>query len=87
MFLWVALEENARLARILWIITKVSLNQGFLLELWKIPGTKATEKLDADTLSSWSHDIRSAWKGIANWQIKQLKNYTKSLRHMWMTTH
>ena len=35
MFIWVALKENVRLARILWIITEVCSNQGFLLELWK----------------------------------------------------
>ena len=32
-------------------------NQGFLPEPQKIPETKATEKLDAETISSWSHDM------------------------------
>ena len=35
MFIWVALKENVRLARILRIITKVCLNPRFLLLLWK----------------------------------------------------
>ena len=35
LFMWVALKENVRLARILWIITEVCSNQGFLQGLWK----------------------------------------------------
>ena len=36
MFVWVALEENARSATKLWIIKEVCSNRGFLLEQWKI---------------------------------------------------
>ena len=35
MFIWVALKENARSARILWIVTEVCSNQGFLQDLQK----------------------------------------------------
>ena len=44
MFIWVALKENVRLTRILWIITKVCSNQGFL------PG-------DAEAIPSQSCDM------------------------------
>ena len=59
MLSWVALKENARLARILWRITEVCSNQGFLLGLWKNyqKKTKATGKPDAETISSWSYDM------------------------------
>ena len=46
------LKENLRLARIVWIIRKLCSNQGFL------PGpTRASGKLGADTISSWSYDM------------------------------
>ena len=35
-FVWVALKENVKLARTLWIISEVCSNQGFRLGLWKI---------------------------------------------------
>ena len=57
MFIWVAPKDNVRWARILWIITEVCSNQGFLLVLWKNSETKATVKLDAETISSWSYDM------------------------------
>ena len=66
MFIWVALKENARLARVLWIITNACSNQGFLLGQWKIyQKQKATEKPDAETISSWSCDMEGhAKKGV-----------------------
>ena len=42
MFIWVALKENARLARILWIFLQVCLNLEFLLGLWKAALFKET---------------------------------------------
>ena len=47
---------------IVWKIDEVCSNQGFLLELWKIPETKATEKPDAETISSWSYDMEGQAK-------------------------
>ena len=32
-FIWVALKENVKQAKILWTITQICLNPGFLLEL------------------------------------------------------
>ena len=51
--------------------------------------TKANEKLDAETVSSWSYDMeghaKNTWKDIASSRIKQLSRYTKSQLHAWMT--
>ena len=58
MFILVALKENVRLARILWIITEVRSNQGFCAGATeKLSEKKATGKLDAETISSWSYDM------------------------------
>ena len=54
MFIWVALNENVNQAKILWVMTGVYWNQGFLPELAE---TKATVKPDAETISSWYHDM------------------------------
>ena len=92
MFIRVALKENARLARILRMITNTCSNQGFLLGFGKLQETKATGKPDAETISihgpmTWKVMQRNAWKDVANWRIKQLNNYTKSRRHVRMTTN
>ena len=57
MFIWVALKENVRSAMILWIITEVWLNVGFLPGLQKKSETKATGKPETNTVSSWSYDM------------------------------
>ena len=68
----VYLRENVRLARILWIITEVYSNQGFLPGLQKnCQKQKAMGKPDAETIYSWSYDMED----IANLRIKQLSNY------------
>ena len=51
-------RENVRLARILWGITKVCLNLGFLLVLWKdYEMPKLHGNLSQTLLSSWSCDM------------------------------
>ena len=66
MFIWVALKENVKSVRILWIITKVCSNQGFPPRLHKkLPATKATGKPDAETISSWSYDMEGRAKKCA----------------------
>ena len=54
----------------------------------KLPETKATGKLDAKTISSWSCDMqghaKKCVKDIPNLRIKQLSKCTKSQRHAWM---
>ena len=57
MFIWVALKEIARSARILWIITWICLNPGCHLEVQKKSETKATVKPETNTVSSWSYDM------------------------------
>ena len=58
MFIWVVLNENVKLAKILWTITKTCSNPGFLLgSVEKLSETRASGKLDANTISSWSHDM------------------------------
>ena len=91
MSLWVALKENVRLARTLWIITEICSNRGFPPGYRKVTKNKPRRKLDAETISSWSLTWkvmqRIAWKDIANSRIKQLSNYTKSRSHAWKIIH
>ena len=55
----------------------------------KLPETGASEKPDANTISSWSCDVEShAKKCVERYcelRTKQLNNYTKSQRHASMT--
>ena len=80
MFIWVALKENVRSARMLWIITEVCLNPGSLQELQKMPETTATGKPETYTISSWSYDMEGHAKNcveryceLANKTTEQLK--------------
>ena len=58
MFIWIALKETVKSARMLWIITEVCSNQRFLPRATgKLTETKATGELDAETISSWSYDM------------------------------
>ena len=82
MFIWVALKEYVRLAKILWTITEVYSNQGFLPVL--------QEKFQKRYLHGpliWKVMQRSLWKDIVSWRIKQRNNDTKSQRHALMTTN
>ena len=47
----------------------------------------ATPKLSLHGLMTWKVMQRNAWKDVANWRIKQLNYYTKSRRHVWITTN
>ena len=89
MFVWVALRENVRLARILWIITEVRSNQGFMPGLQKNDQKQMSRrKLLPKHLHGpmiWKVLQRNTWKDIANFRIKQLSNETKSQHHVWMT--
>ena len=91
MFIWVALKENVKSARILWIITEVCLNLGFLLVLWKSYQKLELQGNLRQTLSlhgsmTWKVMQRNAWKDIANVRIKQVSNNTKSQR-LFMDDH
>ena len=86
MFIWVALKENVRLARILWIFTEVCSNQGFPQELQKNcqkhkPRGNLMPKRYLHGPTKWRVIQRNVWKDIANLRIEPLSNYTKSQRH------
>ena len=89
MFVWVALKENVRLVRILWMITKTCSNQGFLPGLQKncqkqrLRGNLMPKRYLHGPMT-WKDTQRIAWKDVANMRIKQLSNCTKSQRHGWM---
>ena len=69
---WVALKKNVKSARILWIITKVCSNQRLLPGLLKkCQKQKALEKLDAETLCSWSSDMEC----YAKKRVERLRSY------------
>ena len=87
MFIWVALNEHAKRAKILWKITETCLNPESLLGLSK--RQLCSGKLVAN-ISSWSFDTEShakkcAERYIASWRTKQLNSYTKSQHHALMT--
>ena len=56
--IWDALEENVKLARILWRTTDMFESRISARAQEKLP-TKASGKLDAETISSWSYDMES----------------------------
>ena len=81
MFNLVALKENVRLARILWIITEVCSNPGFLAGLWKCQKQKPRGNLMPKRYlhgpMTWKVMQRNAWKDIANWRIKTTQQLYK----------
>ena len=84
MFIWVALNEKAKQAKLLWIITEVCSNPGFLPGVWKNYLKQKLQKSYLLGLTTWKVTQRNVWKDIANLQTNQLNNYTKSQRHAWM---
>ena len=85
MFIWVALNENVKSARILWISTEICSNPDSLQERKKnyfVPGNPTQIPLHGPM--TWKVMQKNAWKDIDNLQIKQQHNCTKSRRHAWM---
>ena len=81
---WVVLNENVRLARILWTITKTCSNPKCLLELWKnFQKPEFQEKLMRTLFlhgpTVWKVMPRNAWSDIVSWPTGQLNNSTKYL--------
>ena len=72
---------------VLWISREVWSNRGyFCQEYGKLPETKATEKLDAETVSSWSYDMEGHAKKcveryceLANKTTQQLCKVSNSM--------
>ena len=88
-FIWVALKDNVRLARILWITSEVCSNQGFRPGQWEnyqkqMPWRNLMPKRYLHCPMTCKVMQRNAWEDIANLRIKQLSSYTKSRRHAWM---
>ena len=84
--IWDALNESAKRARILWIITNICSNPGSLLALWKNYQKLERQGNLTRTLSLhgpmiWKVMQKSAWKDIANWRTKLRSNDTKSRPH------
>ena len=82
MFIWVALKEKVRLARILWINIEVCSNQGFLPGLWKNdqkkkPRGNLMPKRYLHGPMTWKVMQRNAWQDIANWRIKTTQQLYK----------
>ena len=77
---------------ILWIITEVSSNQGFLLGLQKNnqkqkPRRNLMKKRYLHGPMIWKVMQRNEWKDIASLRTQQRSNYTKSRRHALTTTN
>ena len=73
MFIWAALIENAKPAKILWTITTICLNPGFLQEQKK--SYLCSGKLDADIFSCMEGHAKKFVEGyceLANKTIQQL---------------
>ena len=88
MFFWVALNENVKLAKILWTIKEICLNPKSLLVLQK---SYLSLRNLAQTFPHGPVIVkvlqRNAWNDIANWRTKQLNNYTRSQLHALTTTN
>ena len=78
MLIWVALNENAKRAKILWTITEICLHPGSLQEQKK-------NYLDQGDLTQtsphgpvmWKVMQRNVWSDIASWQKKKTKQLCK----------
>ena len=78
MFIWVALKESVKSAKILWRTTEICSNPGFLLEPRKnyLPEFQwnLMQKQYFLGLMTWKVAQRNVWKDIANLRVKQFNN-------------
>ena len=82
MFIWVALNKNAKRAKILWTSTETCSNPGSLQE------QKKSYLILRNLAQMFPHGPmkrkvmqRNVWSDIASWRTKQLNSYTKSQLH------
>ena len=78
MFIWVALNENAKRAKIWWTITEICLNPGSLQEQKKsylLQGNLTQTSLHGPMI--WKVMQRNVWSDIANCRTKQPSNSTE----------
>ena len=84
-FIWVALKENAKRAKILWKITETCLNLGSPQEQKKSYFVQEDlTQISPHGPMIWKVMQRNFWKDFANWRTKQLNNDTKSQVLAWM---
>ena len=74
-FIWAALKESVKSARMLWQTTEICSNQGFSGAMEKLPDTRAPGKPDADTVSSCSNDMEGHAKKCVE-RYHELANLT-----------
>ena len=88
-FIWVALKESVKSARILWRTAEICSNSGFLLD----PRKNYRPELQGNLMqrqyllgaTTWMVMLRNSWKDNAHWRTKQLNSFSKSQRHASMT--
>ena len=83
---WVALNENAKRAKILWIMTEICLDPESLQEQKKnylVQGNMAQTSLHGFMI--WKVLQRNMWSDVASWRTKQPSNCTKLQLHALMT--
>ena len=89
MYIWDALKEGVKSAKILWLTTEIGSNPGFLLG----PKKNYRPELQGNLIQKsylpgptpWKVMQRNVRKGIANLQVKRLNNFSKSRRYAWTT--
>ena len=89
-FIWVALKENAKRAKILWTVTESMFESGISAgAVEKLPEAKAPGKPDAETISSWSYDMEGhAKKCVERYcelATKKSSNCAKLQLHAFLT--
>ena len=89
MWIWVALKENVKSARILWIITEVCSNREFPPGLQKNcqkqkPRTNLMPERYLHCPMTWKVMQSNAWKDIASWQTGRLNNSTSICSMHWL---
>ena len=85
-FIWFALNENAKRAKILWTITEMCLNPESLQQQKKnyfVQGNLAQTSLHGPMI--WKVMQRNVWSDTASWRTKQPSNCTKLQLHALMT--
>ena len=88
MSILVAVDENAKRAKILWTIIEICLNPKSLQDLKKSYFIRRhVAQTFPDGAMIWKVMQRNVWSDIANWRTEQLNSYTTSQLHALMTIH
>ena len=87
MNIWVALKENVKSVMILWQTTEICSNPGFLVEPGEKLLTRASCKLDAETISSWSYDMEGHAKKCVGVILRIGKQSNSTVLQCYNTMH